>query len=72
MGLSLLAVLFRGLPPAPTGDLVWGGIATATGIVVGSLLARFVPARIARQGMLGFAWLGTIVVFVRGIVALVI
>lgn len=70
VGLSLLAVLFRGLPPVPASDLVWGGVATAAGIVVGSLLVRFVPAPIARQGMLGFAWLGTIVVLVRGIAAL--
>ena len=44
--------------------------ATAAGIVVGSLLVRFVPAPIARRAMLAIAWAGATVVLVRGILAL--
>ena len=44
--------------------------ATVTGIIVGTLLTRFVPARIARIAMLAIAWAGATVVLVRGILAL--
>ncbi|MGZ0711469.1 TSUP family transporter (plasmid) [Coraliomargarita sp. W4R53] len=68
---SAMSVALRGLPTSPVVD-VWTLIAaTAIGIGVGTLLTKFVPARIARLGMLGIAWAGATVVLVRGILSLV-
>lgn len=68
---SAVSVALRGLPASPAGD-VWLLIAaTALGIALGTLLARFVPTRIARIGMLSIAWVGATVVLARGILALV-
>ncbi|MEV8266730.1 TSUP family transporter [Microbacterium sp. NPDC076911] len=68
---SLVSVLLRGLPTSPVVD-VWMLIAaTVFGIVIGTLLSRFVSPRIARLGMLGIAWVGATVVLARGILALV-
>ena len=44
----------------------------SSGIVVGTLLTRFVPSRIARLAMLSIAWAGATVVLVRGILALLV
>ncbi|MGF3054748.1 hypothetical protein ACQUSY_12450 [Microbacterium sp. YY-03] len=41
------------------------------GIIVGSLLVRFVPAPIARRAMLVIAWCGGIVALIRGISMLI-
>jgi len=67
---SLVSVVLRGLPQSPVAD-VWLLVgATVAGIVVGTLLTRFVPTRIARIAMLSIAWAGATVVLVRGILAL--
>lgn len=67
---SLVSVALRGLPSSPVAD-VWMLIAaTVAGILVGTLLARLVPARVARLAMLGLAWAGATVVLIRGILAL--
>ncbi|MEJ1156221.1 TSUP family transporter [Microbacterium marmarense] len=68
---SVVSVLLRGLPTSPVGD-VWSLIgATVIGIIIGTLLTRFVSPRIARLGMLSIAWVGATVVLARGILALV-
>lgn len=67
---SAVSVLLRGLPALPSVDVTTLVAATAAGIVVGSLLVRFVPAPIARRAMLAIAWAGATVVLVRGILAL--
>ena len=67
---SLVSVALRGLPAAPAPDVGLLVVATVAGILVGTLLARFVPARIARRTMLTIAWAGATVVLIRGIVAL--
>jgi uncharacterized membrane protein YfcA len=68
--LAVISVALRGLPASPIGD-VWLLIAvTAIGIVVGTLLTRFVPPRIARVTMLAIAWAGATVVLVRGLLAI--
>ncbi|GAA1927048.1 sulfite exporter TauE/SafE family protein [Microbacterium aoyamense] len=67
---STVSVVLRGLPASPVAD-VWLLIAaTAAGILIGTLLTRFVPPRIARIAMLSIAWAGATVVLVRGILAL--
>jgi uncharacterized membrane protein YfcA len=68
--LAVISVALRGLPASPIGD-VWLLIAvTAIGIVVGTLLTRFVPPRIARVTMLAIAWAGATVVLIRGLLAI--
>ncbi len=70
LALSVVSVALRGLPAAPVADVWLLVAATALGIVVGTLLIRFVPPRIARLAMLAIAWAGATVVLVRGILAL--
>ncbi len=70
VGLSIISVLFRGWPPVPLTDVITGLVATAAGIIAGSALARFVPAPVARRAMLAIAWIGTIIVAIRGVIAL--
>lgn len=72
VGLSLVSVLFRGLPPVAAGDVIVGACATVTGIAVGSALARRVSPLIARRAMLSIAWIGTLIVAVRGGIELVV
>ncbi|SIT88557.1 TSUP family transporter [Microbacterium sp. RU33B] len=67
---SLVSVALRGLPASPAGDVWLLVAATVGGILVGTLLARLVPARVARLAMLSIAWAGATVVLVRGILAL--
>ena len=67
---SAVSVLLRGLPTAPAIDIGILIAATAAGIVVGSLAARVVPARVARVVMLVIAWSGAVVVLARGLLAL--
>lgn len=67
---SLVSVALRGLPGQPLPDLALLAGATASGILVGTLLVRRVPARVARTAMLTIAWIGAAVVLVRGLVAL--
>jgi uncharacterized protein len=67
---SIVSVALRGLPTSPVGDVWLLVAATVAGIVVGTLLARLVPARIARVAMLAIAWAGATVVLLRGILAL--
>lgn len=67
---SAVSVALRGLPASPVPDVWILVAATVAGILVGTLLARFVPARIARRAMLAIAWAGATVVLVRGILAL--
>lgn len=68
---SAVSVVLRGLPVSPVSDIAWLVVATVAGIIVGTVLARFVPSRIARIAMLTIAWAGATVVLVRGILALV-
>lgn len=67
---SAVSVALRGLPISPVPDVWILVAATVAGIVVGTLLTRFVPPRIARTAMLTIAWAGATVVLVRGILAL--
>lgn len=67
---SLVSVLLRGLPAQPVTDMTALVVATALGIVAGSLLVRRVPPAAARTAMLTIAWIGAAVVLVRGLVAL--
>jgi uncharacterized membrane protein YfcA len=67
---SIVSVALRGLPASPVADIWLLIAATAAGILIGTLLVRFVPARIARLAMLAIAWAGATVVLVRGILAL--
>ncbi len=67
---SLVSVLLRGIPALPALDLGILIAATAAGIVAGTLLTSRVPAPLARRAMITIAWIGSIVVFVRGILAL--
>ncbi len=68
--LSAISVALRGLPVTPVPDVGILVAATIGGILLGTLLVRFVPARIARLAMLAIAWAGATVVLVRGILAL--
>jgi hypothetical protein len=45
-------------------------VATAAGILIGTLLSARVPTRVARTLMLAIAWMGAVVVLVRGVVSL--
>ncbi len=67
---SIVSVALRGLPTSPVGNVWLLVAATVAGIVLGTLLARFVPAAMARFAMLAIAWAGATVVLVRGILAL--
>ncbi|WP_171013117.1 TSUP family transporter [Microbacterium sp. 2FI] len=67
---SVVSVALRGLPVSPVADIWLLIAATAAGILIGTLLVRFVPSRIARIAMLAIAWAGATVVLVRGILAL--
>lgn len=67
---SAVSVALRGLPQLPMVDVVVGVIATAVGILLGSILTRWVPTTVARRAMLTIAWLGAIVVLIRGILAI--
>lgn len=67
---SVVSVALRGLPATPVADVWLLVAATAAGIGIGTILTRFVPARIARLAMLALAWAGATVVLVRGILAL--
>lgn len=67
---SIVSVALRGLPTSPAGDVWILVAATALGILIGTLLTRFVPPRIARLAMLAIAWAGATVVLVRGVLAL--
>ncbi len=70
LSFSIVSVMLRGLPVSPAGDIWLLVASTAAGIVVGTLLTRFVPPRIARIAMLSIAWAGATVVLARGILAL--
>ncbi|WP_404431735.1 TSUP family transporter [Microbacterium lacus] len=67
---SAVSVALRGLPVSPIPDVWILVAATVAGIIVGTLLTRFVPPRVARTAMLTIAWAGATVVLVRGILAL--
>jgi uncharacterized protein len=67
---STVSVALRGLPATPVPEVGLLVLATAAGIVLGSVLTRFVAPRIARRAMLTIAWAGATVVLVRGILAL--
>jgi len=69
---SVVSVALRGLPATPAPDIGLLVLATVVGIIVGTLLTRFVPSRIARLAMLSIAWAGATVVLARGILALLV
>ena len=69
---SIVSVALRGLPVSPVAD-VWTLVAaTASGILIGTLLSRHVSPRVGRIAMLAIAWAGATVVLVRGILALLL
>ena len=68
---SAVSVALRGLPSIGAVDTVALLAVTVTGIAIGTLAARRVPAALARRGMLAIAWAGALVVIGRGIAALV-
>ena len=68
--LSLASVALRGLPALPPLELGVLVAATAAGILIGTLLSARVPTRVARALMLTIAWLGAVVVLVRGVASL--
>lgn len=70
LGYGLVAVLLRGMPSIPVTDLAVLGVCTAAGIIGGALLTRVIPLSLARWAMLSCAWAGTVVVFIRGLLAL--
>lgn len=65
----LITIAWRGLPRIEAGELGWLVGLSILGTLAGVLLARIVPSRWARLGMLGIAWAGTIAVLVRGALA---
>jgi uncharacterized membrane protein YfcA len=67
---SAVSVALRGLPVSPVPDVALLIGSTVAGIVIGTLLTRFVPPRVARIAMLAIAWAGATVVLARGILAL--
>ena len=67
---SAISVALRGLPATAAADLWMLVAGTAAGILIGSLLTRYVSPRIARRAMLVVAWAGATVVMVRGALAL--
>lgn len=67
---SLVSVGLRGLPAQPVLDVGLLVAATVAGIVAGTILARWVPAAVARTAMIVIAWIGAAVVLVRGMLAL--
>lgn len=68
---SAISVALRGLPTTAIGDVWLLVAATVAGILIGTLLTRFVPPLIARRAMLTIAWAGATVVLVRGILSLI-
>jgi uncharacterized membrane protein YfcA len=70
LGYGAVSVALRGLPSAPTGEVILLGACTAAGILIGGWLVRRVPVALARRVMLLCAWAGTIVVLGRGVVSL--
>ncbi|MFE6736778.1 TSUP family transporter [Microbacterium sp. NPDC057650] len=70
LGYGLVSVALRGLPSSPPADLVLLGVCTAAGMLLGGWLARRIPVALARRVMLLCAWAGTVVVLIRGVVAL--
>lgn len=68
---SAISVALRGLPTTAIGDVGLLVAATVAGILIGTLLTRFVPPLIARRAMLTIAWAGATVVLVRGILSLI-
>lgn len=69
LGYGLVSVLLRGLPSIPIPDMTALGVCTAVGILGGALATRVIPLALARRAMLWCAWAGTVVVFVRGLIA---
>lgn len=69
LGFGTVVLLLRGLPSIPPVDLTVLGICTAAGILAGTLLTKAISVAFARRAMLWCAWAGTLVVFVRGVVA---
>ncbi len=67
---SIVSVALRGLPASAGGDVAILVAATVVGILLGTVLVRLVPARVARIAMLTLAWIGATLVLVRGILAL--
>lgn len=70
LGYGVVAVLLRGLPSIPAADLTLLGACTAVGILGGALVMKVIPVALARRVMLWCAWAGTVVVFIRGLLAL--
>ncbi|UJP10598.1 TSUP family transporter [Microbacterium sp. KUDC0406] len=70
LGYGLVSVALCGLPSSPPAELVLLGVCTAAGMLLGGWLVRLVPVALARRIMLLCAWAGTVVVLIRGVVAL--
>ncbi|GAA2530437.1 sulfite exporter TauE/SafE family protein [Microbacterium mitrae] len=69
--LSATSVISRGLPTSDSGGVVILIIVTVVGIIIGTMLSRFVPPSIARRAMLAIAWAGAFVALVRGVAMLI-
>ena len=69
--LDLLTVLWRGLPTIPVNDSVWLLVGSVTGIGLAAIAARWVKPRLAGIAMLCIAWVGTMAVIAKGVLALV-
>nr|WP_246286286.1 TSUP family transporter [Microbacterium pseudoresistens] len=67
---GVVSVLLRGLPESSPVDVSILAVCTAAGSLLGAALVRRVPIAFARAAMLWCAWAGTVVVLVRGILAL--
>lgn len=70
LGYGLLSLALRGLPTQPVPEILLLGGCTAAGVLIGALLGRRIPARIARIAMLACAWLGAAVMLVKGLLTL--
>jgi len=68
---SAASIALRGWPEASARTVGTLIAATALGIVAGSSLNKYVPPKVARAAMLSLAWAGALVMFIRGVVALV-
>lgn len=71
LSFNVLTLAWRGLPSADLSPLIITVTATILGTMIGAMLQKRIPAVWATRAMIAIAWLGTLAVLVRGVVALV-
>jgi len=71
LSFNLLTLALRGLPSADLHPLIITVAATILGTFLGAMLQKRIPTLWATRAMIAIAWLGTLAVLVRGVVALV-